>query len=152
MEFKVIETIKPVINVPQGVKVINTIYYPYMVYHIKVIIRRALGKPASLQGFVVVDLARALVLLADSFPDTLTVKVPVNLIIPERISEEKAVNLAKKKMVYVAMRKFKIMLPPKVEIVKCKKVYKQFWLIELNNKKYVIDSLTGESEEIEWGA
>ena len=55
-------------------------------------------------------------------------------------------------MVYVAMRKFKMMLPPKVEIVKYKKVYKQFWLIELNNKKYIIDSLTGESEEIEGGA
>ena len=148
MELKTIEVIKPTVSVPFKDRIIATLYYPYMVYHIKVTIRRILGDSSYLHGFVVVDLTRALVFLADSLPKTFTVEVPLNTIIPERIDEDRATKLAKKKMVYVAMRKFKLMLSPKVDVIEKKKVYKQFWLVKLNDKNYIIDSLTGESEEV----
>ena len=147
MKLKSIDVVRPLIKEPPPNTLMLTLYYPYMVFHIKVIIRRAWGGSSSLHGFVTIDMARSLVFLSDSMPNTFQAKVPVNLIIPDRISEEKALSLAKKKMVYVAMRKYKIVLPPKVEVVESKKVYKQFWLVKVKDRKYIVDSLTGESEE-----
>ncbi len=147
MEFRSIDVIKPLIKEPPPNAIILTLYYPYMVFHIKVVIRRIWSEPSYLHGFVTIDMARSLVFLSDSMPSTFHAKVPSNLIIPDRISEEKALNLAKKKMIYVAMRKYKIVLPPRVEVLESKKVYKQFWLVKVKDRKYIVDSLTGESEE-----
>ena len=147
MELRSIDVIKPLIKEPPPNILMLTLYYPYMVFHIKVTIRRVWGEPSHFHGFVTIDMARSLVFLSDSMPSTFQAEVPVNLIIPDRISEEKALSLAKKKMVYVAMRKYKIVLPPKVEVVESKKVYKQFWLVRIKDRKYIVDSLTGESEE-----
>jgi len=146
--LRLLEVIKPTIPPPKEA-LLKTLYYPYMIYHVRVIVRRALGKPSYLHGFVIVDLTRAMVLLADSFPQTFKIQVSEESILPERIDESRATYLAKKKMTYVAMRKYKIFLPPKVEIERSKKVYKQYWVVNLKGKIYVVDSLTGDAELVE---
>lgn len=145
-----IEVIKPVIECKDKI-ILKTIYYPNYVFHLKCTVKRLLLKPISIEGFVTVDPSRVVGLLADSFPQNLEViDVDEKFIVPARINEVEAENIAKKTFLYFILRLRHLVIPPEIEVVKKKLIYKQYWLVmDKNSKMYVIDSITGDIELIE---
>jgi len=143
---KLLTVVAPLIKVEN--RIIRRIYYPYMFYHIEVLLKGVLRKPRRVKGYVAIDLVRGLTFLADSMPKTYKEEVREDDVIPQRISFEEAEKLAKKKMVWVAMRRVKSIFPATVNVLNRLHAYKLFLVIEEKNKTFIIDTTTGEREEI----
>ncbi len=142
---KLITVINPLVKVKGNV--LRKIYYPYMFYHVEVLLKGLLREPRRVKGYVAVDLVRGLTFLADTMPKTYKEEADKDNIIPPRISFSKAEELAKKKMVWVAMRKVKTIFPATVNIIEKLYAYKLFLLVVKENKRFIVDTVTGEQEE-----
>ena len=145
--IKTITVIVPVVKINEPF-VLERIYYPYMFYHVEVLIRGILKEPRKVKGYVAIDLVRGLTFMADSMPKTYNVSVDEKYIVPSRVTLEWSEHLAKKKMVYVAMRKYKAIFPATINILSKKLAYKQFIIAKRENKVVIIDTVTGEYEEL----
>lgn len=143
---KLLTVVAPLIKVES--RILRRIYYPYMFYHIEVLLKGILRKPRRVKGYVAIDLIRGLTFLADSMPKTYKEEVREDDVIPQRISFEEAEKLAKKKMVWVAMRRVKSIFPATVNVLNRLHAYKLFLVVEEKNKTFIIDTTTGEREEI----
>jgi len=143
---KLLTVIVPLVKVES--RILRKIYYPYMFYHIEVLLKGVLKRSRRVKGYVAIDLVRGLTFLADSMPKTYKEEAREEDVIPQRISFEEAEKLAKKKMVWVAMRRVKSIFPATVNVLNRLHAYKLFLVIEEKNKTFIIDTTTGEREEI----
>ena len=109
------------------------------------------SKLINVEGVVAVDLSRAVGMLSDIFPKDIEVKdVDEDCIVPARISIETAEIIAKRTFLYFVIRLRHIVLPPEIEVVKRKMLYKEYWLVRGNDGKlYVVDTLRGDVEPLE---
>ena len=142
---KLITVVAPLVRIEH--EVLRKVYYPYMFYHVEVLLKGLMGRSRKVKGYVAVDMVRGLTFLADSMPKTYKEEVSVDDIIPPRISFKDAERLAKKKMVWVTMRKIKTIFPVTVSILDELYAYKLFLLVVEEGKKYIVDTVTGEREE-----
>jgi len=144
---KTITVIIPLVKINEPF-ILGRVYYPYMFYHVEVLIKGILKEPKKVKGYVAIDLVRGLTFMADSMPKTYKVSVDEKYIVPPKITIEHSEHLAKKKMVYVAMRRFKAIFPATINILSKKLAYKQFIIAKRENKVVIIDTVTGEYEEL----
>ncbi len=138
--------IKPLRAPPEGYETVGTVLYPYTVYNLRVGVRRLRGEPLQLKLVVYVDMVRAKGLLGDAMPET--VEAPrVAERIPPRLSPQQALRLARRTTIYFLMRKFRIGLPPVIEVEEEERAYKIFLLVE-GGGRHVFDTLTGVLEPL----
>ncbi len=145
-----IPVIKPLIEIPRS-KLLETVYYPYSVFHVEIEVRGVLKIRRKLRGYVAVDLVRNLVFLADSMPEIVYVDVDPRTVIKPRIPIEEAESRARRKMVYVSMRRYKVVLPVDVRVLNKVLAYKAFYVIDERSDRgrvLVVDSITGEHSEV----
>jgi len=143
---KLLTVIVPLVKVES--RILRKIYYPYMFYHIEVLLKGVLKRSRRVKGYVAIDLVRGLTFLADSMPKTYKEEAREEDVIPQRISFEEAEKLAKKKMVWIAMRRVKSIFPVTINVLSRLHAYKLFLVVEEKDKTFIVDTTTGEREEI----
>ncbi len=143
---KLLTVIAPLVKVEGNV--LRKVYYPYMFFHIEVLLKGILREPRRVKGYVAIDLVRGLTFLADSMPKTYKEEAREEDIMSQRISVEEAEKLAKKKMVWVTMRRVKSIFPATVNILDRLHAYKLFLVVKEKDKVIIVDTTTGEQEEV----
>ena len=144
MEPKVITAIKPLIEEPENLE--WQIYYPYYIASLRCEVWRAMGDPLTFNVTISVDMVRAQPLISDVYPDFIDVTVRGD-IIPQRIGERDAIELAKKRAVRIAMTKYRALKPPRLTIEAGRKAYKIFYIVAGERGRVIVDSITGFREK-----
>ena len=134
---------KPRIERPRTV--LETILYPLAFYKARVAVRRIIGKPRTFEAWVMVDLFRAKGYLADSLPETVEAQ---GVTIPSRLDDQAAAKLARRTLLYYVLRRYRVGLAPDIEILETHKIYKIIWLTLDSGKKIIVDSVTGDTEQV----
>ncbi len=135
--------IKPAIDPPKNI--VKKLLYPYAVYRIKVYVKRPFKPPRTFELVISVDKFRAKGFISDIFPELIEDE---GEIIPARLNEEQADKVARRTALYYTLKKWRVGIAPDIEILEKKDTYKIFWLIHQDNKKVLIDSISGDWEEL----
>ena len=135
--------IKPAIDPPKNIA--KKLLYPYAVYRIKVYVKRPFKPPRTFELVISVDKFRAKGFISDIFPELIEDE---GEIIPSRLNDEQADKVARRTALYYTLKKWRVGIAPDIEIVEKKDTYKIFWLVRQDNKKVLIDSISGDWEEL----
>jgi hypothetical protein len=135
--------IKPLVNQPENPEKI--LLYPLTLYKLEVEINRLLKKPLVRHLIVQVDMIRAKGYLAANLPETMEVEGEV---MPSRLTESGAEKVARRTALYYILKKWRVGLPPTINIEEKLSLYKIFWVIRDNDRRVIIDSVTGDTEPV----
>ena len=135
--------IKPFQERPKSI--VKTLLYPYTFYDMTIHVKRLAGEPISVNIYIQVDRIRGKGFIIDSIPEMEDAEgEPMKPL----FSDEKSEKIARRTALYFIMKKFRIGLAPNIQINKKIDAYKVFWLIRDTSGLYIVDSVTGDLEEI----
>ncbi len=138
------KVIKPLVDPPK--EIIRKLLYPYTLYKIEVRIRRPLKPPRIVNLIISVDKFRAKGYISDKIPELIEEDGDI---IPARVTGEQADKIAHRVALYYALKKWRVGLAPDIVINERIDTYKIFWLSTVDNKRIIIDSVSGDWEFID---
>ncbi len=137
------KAIKPAIDAPESI--VRKFLYPYTIYRIEVHVKRPLKPPRIFQLIITVDRFRAKGFISDIMPELIDAE---GITIPARLNDEQADKVARRTALYYTLKKWRVGIAPDIIIREKVDVYKVFWLIQQGNKKVLVDSISGDWEEL----
>ena len=135
------------IETPMDLSGRELICYPYLIVLCKVSMPRMFMKPRVAWTVITVDLVKGVPLRSNMFPETKEISIKPSALVPAVLSEEEAVQKARKLVLRWVMYKFHAFKNPEIEIVKQQAVYKAFFFAEADGKEILVDSVKGLTPE-----
>ncbi len=122
---------------------VGAVAYPYRVYAVTASVERRFLPPQTVEYVASVDLARRLVLRADTAPDAETRRVEDVLTLPATLSADAARDRATGTVHEWTRRKFALGSPADLSVDRTVAAYKLFWLASRPDGDVLVDSVRG---------
>lgn len=136
-----------VIETPYNLDGKEIICYPNLILYLKIKVFRLFMKPRIVYSAITVDLVKGEAARANMYPKYRNIDIYEKAIITKLITNEVAIENAKKLLLKWVRHRFKAYRVPEIEIIKQKEVYKAFFQAKINNKTVLIDSIKGIEDE-----
>lgn len=138
------DTVIELIHTPYDLKGRQIVCYPNLLLLFKIEVSRLFLPPRTVYSSITVDLVRGEAARSNMFPESHEIQIRQDARIPRLISDEAAIETARKLVLRWLRHKFRIYKVPRIELIKQQEAYKAFFYTrDHSNEPLLVDSIKG---------
>lgn len=138
------DTVIELIHTPYDLKGRQIVCYPNLLLLFKIEVSRLFLPPRTVYSSITVDLVRGEAARSNMFPESHEIQIRQDARIPRLISDEAAIETARKLVLRWLRHKFRIYKVPRIELLNQQEAYKAFFYTrDHNDEPLLVDSIKG---------